>query len=110
MNILVVDDDETIGRLLDAALAVEEGVDDIRVFNRGIDAVAECTDFKPDLIILDYWMPEMDGADTAVQIRRLCPEARIVAFSGALDGKPAWADDFYPKGDLPDIERIIDLR
>jgi CheY-like chemotaxis protein len=110
MNILVVDDDETIGRLLDAALTAEQAGDEIRVCNRGADALAECADWRPDLIILDYWMPGMDGAEAAARIRELCPEAKIVAFSGVLEGKPQWADDFYPKGDLPDIERIIDLR
>ena len=110
MNILVVDDDETIGRLLDAALAVEEGVDDIRVVKRALEALKECAEFQPDLVILDYWMPEMDGSQAAVEIRKLCPGAKIVAFSGALDAKPEWADEFYPKGDLPDIDRIIDLR
>jgi CheY-like chemotaxis protein len=110
MNILVVDDDERIGRLLDAALGVEETVDDIRVVRCGSDALAECLEFTPDLIILDYWMPQMDGAEAAGKIRKLCPRARIVAFSGSLEGKPDWADAFYPKGDLPDIERIIDLR
>ncbi|HET7482379.1 MAG TPA: response regulator [Actinomycetota bacterium] len=109
MNVLVVDDDVTITRLLGAALTVEEGVDDIRVVHRGSDALDVCVAFHPDVIILDYWMPGMDGAEAAGRIREVCPDARIVAFSGVLEGKPEWADAYYPKGDLPDIETIIRL-
>ena len=108
MRVLVVDDDAAIGRVLTLALSVEESVDDIRVVHSG-KAALECGDYQPDLIILDYWMPQMDGAEAAEKIREMYPNARIVAFSAALEEKPGWADDFYPKGDLPDIQVLIHL-
>ncbi len=108
MRVLVVDDDAQIGRVLTLALSAEEMVDDIRVVKSG-KAALEVNDFQPDLIILDYWMPGMDGAEAAEKIREMYPDARIVAFSAALDEKPGWADDFYPKGDLPDLQVLIHL-
>ena len=108
MNVLVVDDDAAIGRVLTLALEAEESVDDIRVVKSG-QAALECGDFQPDVIILDYWMPGMDGAEAAVKIREMFPDARIVAFSAALDTKPEWADDYYQKGDLPDLQVLIHL-
>lgn len=108
MKVLVVDDDAAIGRLLTLALSAEESIDDIRVVSSG-QAALEVSDFQPDLIILDYWMPGMDGAEAAEKIREMHPNARIVAFSAALDEKPGWADDFYQKGDLPDLQVLIHL-
>ena len=108
MRVLVVDDDAAIGRVLTLALSTEESVDDIRVVRSG-KAALECGDYRPDLIILDYWMPEMDGAEAAEKIREMYPDARIVAFSAALEEKPGWADDFYQKGDLPDLQVLIHL-
>jgi len=107
VNVLVVDDDAAIGRVLTLALAVEENVDDVRVVTSGAAALTGCNGFRPDLIILDYWMPGMDGSEVAPKIREMYPDARIVAFSAALDEKPGWADDFYPKGDLPDLHLLI---
>jgi CheY-like chemotaxis protein len=75
----------------------------------GVEALELCETFEPDLVFLDYWMPSLDGASTAVRIREKHPTARIVAFSGVLDEKPEWADDLYIKGDLPDLELVIDL-
>ena len=109
MNVLVVDDDAAIGRVLSVALSVEDAVDDIRVVRSGTAALTECDDFTPDLIILDYWMPGMNGSEAAPKIRARYPQARIVAFSAALDKKPGWADDFYQKGDLPDLHFLIHL-
>ena len=109
MRILVVDDDVAIGRVLSMALSTEDEVEDVRVVRSGPAALEECEEFAPDLIILDYWMPGMDGGQAAVRIREKHPEARIVAFSGALEEKPPWADAFYPKGALPDIDVLIHL-
>jgi two-component system response regulator YesN len=108
MNVLLVDDDQSIIRVLSQALAAE-GVEDVRVAQSGTIALDTAADFQPDVIILDYWMPVMDGESTAKKLRELCPGARIIAFSGALEEKPEWADDFYVKGDLPDLHRIIHL-
>lgn len=109
VNVLLVDDDKAIRSLLRIAFSVEDGVGDVREAMDGMEALELCRSFKPDLVFLDYWMPAMDGASTARGIRDLHPQARIVAFSGVLDEKPEWADDLYIKGDLPDLELVIDL-
>ena len=108
MNILLVDDDRSILHTLTIALEAE-GVDAIRVAANGVIALDELNDFRPDLIFLDYLMPLMDGADTAAKIREMYPDTRIVAFSADLECKPEWADDYYEKGDLPDLQVLIHI-
>lgn len=107
INILIVDDDHTIRDLLRAALSVEDNVGEVWEAADGSAAVKVVSDRKPDVIVLDYAMPDRDGESTAEEIRTLHPEARIVAYSGLLEGKPAWADDYYVKGDLPDFDAIL---
>lgn len=109
MNVLVVDDDATIGRVLTIALSAEDAVDGIRVVTSGAAALTGCNDFRPDLVILDYWMPGMNGSEAAPKIREKYPDAKIVAFSAELEEKPGWADEFFPKGDLPDIHLLVHL-
>lgn len=108
MNILLVDDDQSILNTLTIALEAE-GVDAIRVATNGVIALDELNDFRPDLIFLDYIMPVMNGEATATRIREMYPDARIIAFSADLERKPEWADDFYEKGDLPDLHLLIHL-
>ncbi|MFZ3342273.1 MAG: response regulator [Terriglobales bacterium] len=38
-----------------------------------------------DVVIVDYFMPEMDGPEVAVEIKRLRPHAPIIMLSGAID-------------------------
>lgn len=107
VNVLIVDDDNTIRDLLRAALSVEDNVGEVREASGGHAAVEVCEEFRPDVVVLDYAMPDKDGGATADELRERHPAARIIAYSGMLDRKPDWADDYYIKGDLPNLERIL---
>jgi CheY-like chemotaxis protein len=53
-----------------------------------------------DVIILDYFMPEMNGQEVAIEMRRLRPQAPIIMLSGEVDiPKQAlkWVDAFITK-------------
>lgn len=64
-KILVVDDECSFTRLLRQALSRYE----IREVNDARRALETAREFKPDLILLDVIMPQMDGGDVAVQLR-----------------------------------------
>jgi CheY-like chemotaxis protein len=107
VKVLVVDDDDSIRRVLSVALSVSEGVTEVREAIDGPDALEVCRTFVPYFVFLDYWMPAMDGEAAAGTIRRLCPSAHIVSFSGVLERKPMWADQHCTKGEMPDLEEIL---
>lgn len=109
LRVLLIDDDDSIRALLRAALSVEDGFGEVREASNGSDALSIAHEFTPDVILLDYWMPSMDGRQTAKGLRSLHPAAKIVAFSGVLEDKPEWADEYVVKGNSPDIDRVIDL-
>lgn len=109
VNILLVDDNDTVRLIMKIALSVESNVGDVQEAADGVEAVAKCSWFQPDVVLLDYWMPRMDGAEAAAKIRELHPNVRIVAYSSVLDGKPDWADEYFPKDDIPDPEYVISL-
>jgi len=110
VNVLIVDDDNTIRELLRAALSVEDNAGQVWEAADGSAALQATSDHKPDVIVLDYSLPDRDGGMTAKGIREIHPDAHIVAYSGLLQQKPDWADDYYVKGDLPDLEAILQLR
>lgn len=107
VNILIVDDDDSIRQLLRMVLSVEDNVGEVREAADGTDALEVVATFEPDVVVLDYSMPDMDGDEAALSIRHSYPDAKIIAYSGILQRKPEWADDHYVKGDLPDLDAIL---
>jgi len=55
----------------------------------GTDAVKKASECKPDLILMDVVMPNLNGLQAAAAIRKLLPETRIVIFTmfGDVIGK-----------------------
>ncbi len=67
MNILVVDDDETMRALLDAALS-REGFE-VQQADGGKKAYEEISKFKFDMVVMDHEMPDMTGLDTMLRLK-----------------------------------------
>ena len=56
-----------------------------------------------DVVIVDYFMPEMSGAEVAIELRRLRPQAPIIMLSGEVDIPEQvlkWVDAFIAKDRL----------
>lgn len=68
-RILVIDDEVSFARMVKINLEKSGGFE-VRVENAAVAALTAARDFKPDLILLDVIMPNMDGGDVARQIKR----------------------------------------
>jgi two-component system, NtrC family, nitrogen regulation response regulator NtrX len=79
-SILIVDDEESILKSLSSILR-DEGYD-VAVAKNGVEALRVYTIDPPDLMLLDIWMPEMDGMDTLRRVRELAPTAHVMMMSG----------------------------
>lgn len=77
---LVVDDEESVRHMLRRLL---EGAD-FRVCeaSNGNEALRVLDEGMVDLIIIDIIMPEMDGIETILEVRRRSPDLPIIAISG----------------------------
>lgn len=104
-KVLIVDDDEDIRDAL--RLLFEDEYDVVGSAADGAEALALAPELKPDVIVLDEFMPRMSGAEAAAPLRGLLPSARIVAFSAVLDSKPSWADAFLNKARIDEIAPLI---
>jgi PAS domain S-box-containing protein len=84
-RVLVVEDNPSVAQSV--ALLFRGMGHEVRVVDRGEDAVAEVLDFRPQLVLLDLGLPGMNGWDTARALRQL-PEGRdlrLVAVTGYGD-------------------------
>jgi signal transduction histidine kinase/CheY-like chemotaxis protein len=82
-RVLVVDDDESVRGIAVEALRAM-GVDVLEASGGGA-ALALCEREAPDLALLDFAMPGMNGADLATALRQRWPELKIVFVTGYAD-------------------------
>jgi two-component system, NtrC family, nitrogen regulation response regulator NtrX len=79
-SILVVDDEEAIVSSLSSILQ-DEGYE-VSVAKSGAEALKTYMADPPDLMLLDIWMPDMDGLETLRRIREFVPTAQVMVMSG----------------------------
>jgi DNA-binding NarL/FixJ family response regulator len=78
VRILLVDDDPTIRRCLRSALQQHEGWQVCEESSDGWQAVERFREIQPDLVVLDFQMPAMNGLDAARIMQRMAPEVPIL--------------------------------
>lgn len=69
-KILVVDDEKIVTSAFKALFKVE-GFSDVNLFNAPKDAINFLKDNKPDLIISDFLMPEMNGLEFLTEAKKI---------------------------------------
>jgi two-component system nitrogen regulation response regulator NtrX len=79
-RILIVDDERGIRATLGGILG-DEGYRPVAVAT-GAEALARIGEEVPDLVILDIWLPELDGIEVLAEIKRQWPELPVVMISG----------------------------
>ncbi|MGO8764770.1 MAG: response regulator [Limisphaerales bacterium] len=112
-RILIVDDETDFIELVKFRLADLHY--EFLVAYDGVQALSQARQFKPDLILLDILLPDLDGLSVCEILRRQPATRKIpIIFMSALTGDVTkrtvaiQADDFFTKPlDLPRLERRI---
>jgi two-component system nitrogen regulation response regulator NtrX len=79
-TILIVDDEEGIRSAL-AGILEDEGYRTVCAAD-GVDALALCARELPGLVLLDIWMPRMDGIETLKRLKEQHPSLNVIMMSG----------------------------
>lgn len=86
-RILLVDDEEIVLRLFETVLELDHH--DVTTASDGNGALAAVTNGAFDLVITDLVMPDKEGIETIVELRKLRPDLPIIAMSGGGRGNAA---------------------
>ena len=99
--ILIVDDEASIRKSLEGVLN-DEGYS-CALASDGADALSQLQSLRPSLVLLDIWMPGMDGIETLRRMKAAQPETPVIMMSGhatistAIKATKFGASDFIEK-------------
>jgi len=102
IRVIVADDQEVIRKGL-ANLLGAEGIEIVAEATTGTEAVARCKKHKPDVLLIDVRMQDVDGLDAVERIRKSSPTTKAIVMSA--HDNPSYvaraaalgAEDFLPK-------------
>ncbi len=92
IRILIADDHPIVRQGLATVLNQEEDLEVVGLAENGLEAVARARELRPDIILMDLQMPEMDGVEAIHQIKEEAPDIGIIILT-TYD-----ADDYIFRG------------
>jgi DNA-binding response OmpR family regulator len=87
--ILVIEDETTLAKNIRTYL-IRYGFD-VHIANTGTDGLKEFERFKPDIVLLDIHLPDIDGLEVLEKLRSLDAQAKVIMITGESNVKVAVA-------------------
>ena len=88
IRVLIVDDHAIVRKGVRALMEIEPGLEVVGEAGDGRQAVALASELRPDVVLMDLVMPEMDGIEATREISTRLPEVRILVLTSfAADDK-----------------------
>jgi len=92
IRVLLVEDSDVYRESLVLLLGRVDGIEVVGAVGTGAAAGAACEELGADVAVIDYRLPDVDGAEAAGDVRRRCPGAAIVFLSASAgEGETAAA-------------------
>jgi DNA-binding NarL/FixJ family response regulator len=84
-RIVLVEDNEVFRDALELLLGMRDDVEVVASVGDGLAAVAAAKEHRPDVVLMDYRMPALDGIQATAQIVQEVPGVAVVALTASAD-------------------------
>ena len=87
IRVMLVDDHAMVRHGLATFLKVFDDLAFVGEAENGLEAIKVCAEVRPDVILMDMVMPEMDGASATRAIRQQFPQVQVIALTSFKEGE-----------------------
>ena len=91
ITVVLVEDNDVFRESLELLLDVVPDLDVVAAVADGRSALEVCPRIQPDVVVLDYRLPELDGVETTAGISSACPETAVVVLTADVEAGEAQA-------------------
>jgi DNA-binding NarL/FixJ family response regulator len=85
VRILLVEDNEVFRDALELLLGMRDDVEIVASVGDGAAAVAAAIEHRPDVVLMDYRLPGIDGIQATMQVVDAMPDVAVVALTASAD-------------------------
>jgi DNA-binding NarL/FixJ family response regulator len=84
VRVVLVEDNDTFRQTLELLLGMRDEIDVVGSVANGEDAAKTCAELRPDVVLMDYRMPGLNGAEATRAVLTECPSVRVVCLSASV--------------------------
>lgn len=98
MKVIIADDQALLRKSLGQIISTDDEIEQIQTVSNGKEAVEMCCKHRPDIILMDIEMPEMDGISAMKSIKENCPKTKVIILT-TFDNKENIVSSFLAQAD-----------
>ena len=83
IRILLVEDNDVFRQALELLLGMQEGLEVVGAVAEGTSVVAAATELRPDVVVMDFRLPGMDGVEATRALKAALPEIAVVCLTAS---------------------------
>jgi DNA-binding NarL/FixJ family response regulator len=84
-RVVVIEDNDVFRDALGLLFALHDDVELVASLADGSEAVGVCVQLRPDVAMVDYRLPGLDGVEVASALRFACPDVAVVCLTAEMD-------------------------
>ena len=84
IRIVLVEDNKVFREALELLLGLRPDVGVVASLADGNDAVSACLEYDPDVLLVDYRLPGLDGVQVTAAVRDACPDVAVVCLTASV--------------------------
>jgi two-component system, NarL family, response regulator DesR len=85
VRVALVEDNDVFREALELLLGLRSDVDVVASVEDGNDVVALCHQHNPDVVVMDYRLPGLDGVQATLALRDACPQVAVVCLTASAN-------------------------